>query len=157
MDWRTFLKPNWCATALFSYCITYTPSDTSSGSGSMCTIMVILIFLLTFYCISTVGQKDDYEMSANEYETTYNRCEYQTSGAGRSDGSSGMTHADRVPRVPIQPEEEVDDELDDIEDETALEARVSVSVKGKHKRQERKPSSLPFFYLRYTITQAFDR
>ena len=104
-----------------------------------------------------MGQKDDYEMSANEYETTYNHCEYQISGASRSDGSPDMMHADHVPRAPTQPEEEVDDELDDIEDETALEARVSVSVKGKHKRQERKPSSLPFFYLRYTITQAFDR
>ena len=103
-----------------------------------------------------MGQKDDYEMSANEYETTYNRCEYQTSGAGRSDGSSGVTHADRIPRVPTQPEEEVDDELDGIEDKATLEARQSVSVKRKRKRQERKPSLLQFFYLWY-ITQAFDR
>ena len=43
MDWRTLLKPNWCAIALFSYCVTYTLSDTSSGSGSMCIIMIILM------------------------------------------------------------------------------------------------------------------
>ena len=103
-----------------------------------------------------MGQKDDYEMSANEYETTYNRCEYQISGASRSDGSPVMMQADRVPRAPTQPEEEVDDELDGIEDKIALEARESVSVKRKRKRQERKPSLLQFFYLWY-ITQAFDR
>ena len=67
-----------------------------------------------------------------------------------------MTHADRVPRASMQPEEEVDEELDDIEDKTALEARESVSVKRKRKRQERKPSLLQLFYLWY-ITQAFVR
>ena len=105
-----------------------------------------------------MGQKDDYEMSANEYETTYNHCEYQISGTSRSDGSPVMMQADRVPRAPTQPEEEVDDELDGIEDNIALETRESVSVKRnlKRKRQERKPSSLRFFYLWY-ITQAFDR
>ena len=103
-----------------------------------------------------MGQKDDYEMSANEYELTYNRCGYQTSGTSRSDGSSDTMHADRMPRAPTQLDEEVDDELDGIEDETALEAGGSVSVGGKHKRQERKPSSLQLFYLRY-ITQTFVR
>ena len=67
-----------------------------------------------------------------------------------------MTHADRVPRAPTQPEEEVDEEPDGIEDKTALEARESGSVKRKHNRQERRPSLFQFFYLCY-ITQAFDR